>query len=55
VSPCFDFARNFFIAWRTCAIGRPRIEPETSTRKNISRGGVFFRRSSSFGCTISMK
>ena len=39
----------FCIAPITLAVGSPDIEPETSTRNTISRGGLFVSRSSSCG------
>ena len=43
------------MASTTLAVGSPDIEPETSTRNTISRGGLFVSRSSSCGWIISMK
>jgi len=39
----------------TFAVGGPDIEPETSTRNTISRGGLLVSRSSSCGWIISRK
>ena len=43
------------IVWMTLAVGAPDMEPETSMRNEISRGGDCLRRSSSPGWTMSMK
>ena len=39
----------------TFAVGWPDIEPDTSTRNTISRGGLFFSRSSSCGWIMRRK